>query len=338
MITSSIKFFFDELEIKKPTYFLNAAEEAASETIGKVIVESHKVLKEEKPDALLLYGDTNSCLSAIAAKRLQIPVFHMEAGNRCFDERVPEEINRRIIDHISDINMPLTEHARQYLLNEGIAAETVIKTGSTMKEVLNYYKDKIASSSILNELGLMPNKYFLVSAHREENVDVVPRLNELLKSLNILSEKFQLPVLFSTHPRTKNRLQGDNLEIGTSNIMFLKAFGFLDYIQLQKNAFCVISDSGTIAEEASILNLPAITIRQAHERPEGMDQGVLVMSDIESEQIEQAVNMVVYQHDSNEHKSKVVFDYDVDNVSEKVAKIILSYTGYIKRTVWRQME
>lgn len=328
--------FFAELEIKKPKYFLGIAEDSASETIGKVIIHAHKVLQEERPDAVLLYGDTNSCLAAITAKRLQIPVFHMEAGNRCFDERVPEEINRRIIDHISDINMPLTEHARQYLLQEGIRPETIIKTGSTMKEVLTYYKDKISSSNVLSNLNLDARKYFLVSAHREENVDSVDRVKNLLDALSDLKYKYKFQILFSTHPRTQKRLNEIGVDEDSSSIKFMKAFGFLDYIELQKNAFCIISDSGTIAEEASILNLPAITIRQAHERPEGMDQGVLVMSDINSTRVLEAVDMVTSQHDSELRKNKIVSDYDENTVSEKVARIIQSYTDYVNRTVWRK--
>ncbi len=328
--------FFNELEIKKPQHFLDVAEDSAAATIGSVIIKAHEVLEKEHPDSVLIYGDTNTCLSAIAAKRLKIPVFHMEAGNRCFDERVPEEINRRIIDHISDINMPLTEHARRYLIQEGLSSETIIKTGSTMKEVLNYYSNKIDDSDALEKLKLSQHKYFLVSAHREENVDVVERLERLVAALEHLGKKYNYPILFSTHPRTKKRLEEMNINLKDSDIRFMKAFGFLDYVQLQKNAFCVISDSGTITEEASILNLPAITIRQAHERPEGMDQGVLVMSDVKSEQLIAAVEMVTTQFNRDMRSNKIVFDYDEDKVSEKVARIILSYTDYVNRTVWRQ--
>ena len=328
--------FFDELEIKKPKHFLNVAEESSSETIGNVIIQAHKILQLERPDAVLIYGDTNSCLSAIAAKRLQIPIFHMEAGNRCFDERVPEEVNRRIIDHISDINMPLTEHARRYLVREGIKQETIIKTGSTMTEVLNYYSNKISNTNVLKKLNIESNKYFLVSAHREENVDVEDRLENLLTALKKLTEKYKYPILFSTHPRTKKRLEEIGVNEEKSDIKFMSAFGFIDYIELQKNAFCVISDSGTITEEASILNLPAITIRQAHERPEGMDQGVLVMADIKSDRIDAAVNMITSQYNGDVRNNKIVFDYNEEKVSEKVARIILSYTDYVNRTVWHQ--
>ena len=328
--------FFNDLEIKKPDYFLDVAENSSSETIGNVIINSHKVLADLCPDAVLIYGDTNTCLAAISAKRLKIPVFHMEAGNRCFDERVPEEINRRIIDHISDINMPLTEHARQYLIQEGIRPETIIKTGSTLKEVLSYYADKISESNILDKLELSSNKFILVSAHREENVDIETRLNNLVTSLDNLNKNYNFPILFSTHPRTRKRLEELKFDFDTSSIKFIKAFGFLDYVKLQQEAFCIISDSGTITEESSILNLPAVTIRQAHERPEGMDQGVLVMSDITSEGLIEAVEMVTSQYSSNLRSNKIVNDYDEDIVSEKVTRIILSYTDYVNRTVWRQ--
>ena len=325
--------FFNDLEISKPNHFLDVAEKSSSETIGNVIIKAHKVLVEEKPDAVLIYGDTNSCMSAIAAKRLQIPVFHMEAGNRCFDERVPEEINRRIIDHISDINMPLTEHARKYLIQEGIKPEMIIKTGSTMKEVLAYYENKINNSNVLERLELKKDKYLLVSAHREENVDVQERLENPILSLENLASKYNLPILFSTHPRTKKRLEKINRNI--SRINFVQSQGFLDYINLQKNAFCVISDSGTISEEAAILNIPAITIRQAHERPEGMDQGVLVMSDVYDEQLSEALEIVTSNYQIDKRKNKIPRDYDEDNVSDKVVRIILSYTNYVNRTVWR---
>ena len=325
--------FFDDLEISKPDHFLDVAENSSSETIGNVIIKAHKVLIEEKPDAVLIYGDTNSCMSAIAAKRLKIPVFHMEAGNRCFDERVPEEINRRIIDHISDINMPLTEHARQYLIQEGVKPETVIKTGSTMKEVLAYYSNKIKNSNVLEKQNLTKDKYILVSAHREENVDVQERLENLILSLENLQSLYNLPIVFSTHPRTQKRLEKINRNV--TKINFVQALGFLDYVHLQKNAFCVISDSGTISEEAAILNIPAITIRQAHERPEGMDQGVLVMSDVYSQQLAEALEMVTTDFNRDKRENKIPSDYDENNVSDKVARVILSYTNYVNRTVWR---
>ncbi|MDC1139226.1 UDP-N-acetylglucosamine 2-epimerase (non-hydrolyzing), partial [Gammaproteobacteria bacterium] len=286
------KIFFDELEIKQPNYFLNAAGKNSLQTISEIISKVDPVIAEEKPDAVLIYGDTNSCLSAIAAKRHKIPLFHMEAGNRSFDERVPEEINRRIVDHISDINMPLTEHARNYLIKEGINPETIIKTGSCMQEVLDFYSNKIEKSKICETLEVNSDNFFLISSHREENVDSPDRLESLLSSLDALIEEFDKEIIFSVHPRTQARL--DNLASKSINkkINFMKAIGFIDYIKLQKEAFCVISDSGTISEESSILNFPAITIRQAHERPEGMDEGLLIMSDLIPDKVINAVKIV----------------------------------------------
>ncbi|VAX08687.1 UDP-N-acetyl-L-fucosamine synthase [hydrothermal vent metagenome] len=330
------RVFFDDLEIRQPDYYLDAAGESAAETIAQVISKTDPVMVAEAPDAILLYGDTNSCMAAIVAKRRKIPVFHMEAGNRSFDERVPEEINRRIIDHISDINMPLTEHARQYLIAEGIRAETIIKTGSCMQEVLNYYADKIAASDILERLELADEEFFLVSAHREENVDEPQRLKALLLSLTALVEQYDIPVIFSVHPRTRKRL--DELAQGKldSRIYFMQAMGFLDYIKLQQHARCVISDSGTIAEESSLLNLPAVTIRQAHERPEGMDQGTLIMSDIVPERLLSAVEIVLSQHVKDRSAVSVVPDYQGGRVSIRVTRIIHSYVDYVNRTVWRK--
>jgi len=330
------KIFFEDLEIRQPDYYLEAAGTTAVETIAQVLSKVNPVMAEEKPDAVLLYGDTNSCMAAIAAKRHKIPVFHMEAGNRCFDERVPEEINRRIIDHISDINMPLTEHARGYLIAEGIRPETVIKTGSCMQEVLEYYAPKIEKSDAIKQIGLMPGKYFLISAHREENVDTPERLAGLLESLNALAETYDVPVIFSVHPRTRKRL--DDLDHGhmDERIQFMKAMGFLDYIQLQKHAMCVVSDSGTIAEEGSLLNLPAVTLRQAHERPEGMDEGTVIMSDVGSERVLQAVAMALSHFDAENPSIRQVIDYNGGKVSLKVVRIIQSYTDYIRRTVWRE--
>ena len=272
------EIFFNDLEIRKPNHFLNAVGNTTAETISLIIKESDKIIESEQPDAILIYGDTNSCLSVISAKRRQVPIFHMEAGNRCFDQRVPEEINRKIVDHLSDINMPLTEHARQYLISEGISPDTIIKTGSCMKEILNYYSKYINKSTINKELKLDNRKYFLVSAHREENVDYDSNLNSFLSSLNSIADRFNLPIIVSTHPRTKNRISKMKNKIKAHKLIrFLKPLGFFDYIQLQKNAYCVISDSGTITEESSILQFPAIMIRQAHERPEGMDKGTLIM-------------------------------------------------------------
>ena len=330
------RVFFEDLEIRQPDYYLEAAGANAVETIAQVLSKSDPVMAKEQPDAILLYGDTNSCMAAIAAKRRKIPVFHMEAGNRSFDERVPEEINRRIVDHISDINMPLTEHARRYLIAEGIKAETVIKTGSCMQEVLEYYAPKIEKSDAIARLGLEPRRYFLVSAHREENVDTPQRLESLLQSLNALADIYDVPIIFSVHPRTRKRL--DNLECSNvdARIRFMKAMGFLDYIQLQKQAMCVISDSGTIAEEGSLLNLPAVTLRQAHERPEGMDEGTVIMSDVEPERVLQAVAMALSHFDAEKPEIRQVADYNGGRVSLKVVRIIQSYTDYIRRTVWRE--
>ncbi len=329
------RVFFDDLEIRPPDHYLAAAGETAAETIAQVIARSDRILAEQQPDAVLLYGDTNSCMAAIVAKRRRIPVFHMEAGNRCFDDRVPEEINRRIVDHISDINMPLTEHARRYLLAEGIRPETVIKTGSCMQEVLEYYAPKIAASDVLSRLDLPRQGYFLVSAHREENVDRPERLSALLDALNALADAYNLPIVFSVHPRTRKRL--DALAHGTMDerIRFMQAMGFLDYVHLEQHACGVISDSGTIAEESSLLGFPAVTIRQAHERPEGMDQGTLIMSDIVPQSLLDAVAIVLDQADRG-LKAPAVPDYEGGPVSLQVARIISSYTDYIRRTVWRE--
>lgn len=329
------KIFFDDLEIRQPDYYLDAAGETAAETIAQVISKTDVVMAEEAPDAVLLYGDTNSCMAAIVAKRRKIPVFHMEAGNRSFDERVPEEINRRIVDHISDINMPLTEHARRYLLAEGIRAETIIKTGSCMQEVLEYYEPKITKSDVISRLEVKDNNFFIISAHREENVDTPERLTGLLECLNALAESYNMPVIFSVHPRTRKRLEELQHKNIDSRIQFLTALGFLDYIKLQMQAKCVISDSGTIAEEGSLLNLPAVTVRQAHERPEGMDEGTLIMSDLVPDRLLQAVSIVLSQHNKNAPALRTVADYEGGKVSIKVSRIIQSYTDYINRTVWR---
>jgi len=329
------EIFFNDLEVKKPDYFLNAVGDSTAQTIGNIISESDKILERENPDAVLLYGDTNSCLSVISAKRRQIPIFHMEAGNRCFDQRVPEELNRKIVDHLSDINMPLTEQARDYLIAEGIRPETVIKTGSCMKEILLYYKDKIDSSSILNKLQVKKGSYFIVSSHREENVDYKENLTSFIESLNELVKTYSLPIIVSTHPRTRKRiekLKGPKID---DKINFLKPLGFFDYVNLQQNSKCVISDSGTISEESSILGFPAIMIRAAHERPEGMDEGSVVMSGLEKNRILESVNMVTKQFESGK-TPRIVNDYNVDNVSLKVSRIILSYIDYINKTVWKK--
>lgn len=328
------EIFFKELDVKKPDHFLDAAGENAAETIGNVIAKSDKVMETEKPDAVLLYGDTNSCLAVISAKRRKIPVFHMEAGNRCFDQRVPEDINRKIVDHLSDINMPLTEHARRYLVSEGIKPETVIKTGSTMKEVLNFYMPLVIKSDVLSKLKLTPNSFFVVSAHREENIDSEENFNNLLDSLEAIANKYNRPIIVSTHPRTRKKLEQTGTTGLDSRIQFLKPMGFLDYVKIQMDAFCVISDSGTITEESSILGFPAITIRQAHERPEGMDEGTLIMCGLKPERVLNAIDIVVAQHSHDTRQFKIVADYDTNNVSKKVLRIIVSYIDYINRTVW----
>jgi len=326
--------FFKDLKIRKPDYFLNAVGKSTAETISKIIFESDKILDKEKPDAVLLYGDTNSCLSVISAKRRQIPIFHMEAGNRCFDQRVPEEINRKIVDHLSDINMPLTEHARKYLIAEGIPAERIIKTGSCMKEILDFYKKDISKSKIINKLKLKSDKYFLVSAHREENVDYKANLTDLLGSLNTIAEKYKLPIIFSTHPRTKDRIEKLKGKAKLNSLIkFMKPLGFFDYIKLQTSAFCVISDSGTITEESSILKFPAIMIRQSHERPEGMDEGTLIMSGLNKKRIIESIDISTKLYREGKMPN-IIDDYNVDNVSQKVVKIIFSYIDYVNRNIW----
>jgi UDP-N-acetylglucosamine 2-epimerase len=326
--------FFDDLEIRKPDYFLEAAGENAAQTIAQVIMKADVVLEKEQPDAVMLYGDTNSCLAVIAAKRRKIPVFHMEAGNRCFDQRVPEELNRKVLDHLSDINLVLTEHARRYLLAEGIRPETIIKTGSHMREVLDHYMPQIKKSEVLQRTGLKVGKYFIVSAHREENVDTPANLRDLVETLNALAETYNYPIIVSTHPRTRKRLDDLNLGGLNQDIQFLKPFGFCDYIKLQMEAFCVVSDSGTITEEASLLNLPAITIRNAHERPEGMDVGTLIMSGLKKERVLDAVKVIVAQHDKANRVMRPVEDYEAGPVSKQVLRVVLSYVDYVNRTVW----
>lgn len=326
--------FFDDLEIRKPDHFLGAAGETAAQTIAEVISKSDAVFELEKPDAVLFYGDTNTCLAVIAAKRRKIPVFHMEAGNRCFDQRVPEELNRKVLDHLSDINMVLTEHARRYLLAEGVRPETIIKTGSHMEEVLEYYLPKIQQSDVLARMSLDVGKYFIVSAHREENVDSAENLTDLLDTLTALADQYQYSIIVSTHPRTRKRLEALGVSLDHPLIKFMKPFGLLDYIKLQMSAFCVLSDSGTITEEASLLNLPAITIRNAHERPEGMDKGTLIMSGLKVERVLEAVKVITSQHDRTRQVIPVVDDYKGGPVSVQVVRVVLSYVDYINRTVW----
>ena len=330
------EIFFNDLGIRKPDYFLGAVGKNVAESIGQIISKSDDVLAKEKPDAVVIYGDTNSGLSVISAKRRKIPIFHLEAGNRSFDQRVPEEINRKIIDHLSDINLPLTEHARDYLIQEGLPPEKTIKIGGTMKEVLSYYANNIEESDPLKKMKLSSGKFFLVSAHREENVDSVERLSLLLKSLNKVAKKYKLPVIVSTHPRTRLRLnkllKSSKIKLDRK-IKFMKPFGLFDYIKLQMHSKCVLSDSGTITEEASLLNFPAITIRQSHERPEGMDSGVLIMSGLDPDRIIQSIDITIKQHKERLFNSKVE-DYEQNEVSKKVLKIVVSYIDYINRTVW----
>lgn len=334
------QIFFDDLGIRRPDHFLEAQGETAAETIGQVIIAADKVIAREQPDAILLYGDTNSCLSVISAKRRKVPVFHMEAGNRCFDQRVPEELNRRVVDHLSDINLVLSEHARRYLVAEGIRPETIIRTGSHMGEVLHHYKDGIAGSRILTELGIGHDAFFVVSIHREENVDSPETLRTLLDCLNDMAQTYELPVIVSTHPRTRKRLDALTGASMDPRIRFLKPFGFFDYIRLQLEARCVISDSGTITEEAAFLNIPAVTLRNTHERPEGMDAGTLIMCGLDRSSLLDSIRIVFAQHDRAKRNRPMIRDYisDIDPhpVSQQVLRVVRSYTGYVRRTVWRE--
>jgi len=374
------QIFYYDLEIRKPDYYLDAAGKNAAETIGNAISKIDPILEKEKPDAFLVLGDTNSCLCAIPAKRRHIPIFHMEAGNRCFDQRVPEETNRKIVDHIADINLPYSSIAREYLLREGIPPDRIIKTGSPMFEVLQYYMPKIEKSEILNKLGLEKEKYFLVSAHREENIDNDKNLFSLLTSLNLIAEEYKLPIIVSTHPRTRKRLQTIHQSSPTTQntspiphqssltthhspvtthqspvishqlpvtshqspvtshplITFADPFGFCDYVKLQMNASVVLSDSGTISEETSILNLRALNIREAHERPEAMEQAAVMMVGLNPERIMQGLVQLQKQRNENERDFRIVTDYDAPNVSDKIVRIILSYTDYIDRTIYNE--
>lgn len=328
------QIFFDDLGIRKPDHFLEAVGENVAQTIARVIEKADAVMEQEKPDAVLLYGDTNSCLAVIAAKRRKIPVFHFEAGNRCFDQRVPEELNRKVLDHLSDINLVLTEHSRRYLIAEGVRPETIIKTGSHMREVIDYYMPKILASDVVSRLSLQAGKFFLVSIHREENVDSPEALRDLMDTLNALAVKYNYPILVSTHPRTRKRLEDIGLTNMDQRVTFAKPFGFFDYIKLQMEAFCVLSDSGTITEETSLLNLCAITLRNAHERPEGMDVGTLIMSGLKTERVMQSVEIVTSQYKKGGRAVMPVADYDNPHVSTQVVRVIASYVDYINRVVW----
>ena len=327
------QIFFDDLQIRKPDYFLNAAGATATETIGKILINIDPLLEEVKPDAFLVLGDTNSCLCAIPAKKRHIPIFHMEAGNRCFDQRVPEETNRKIVDHISDINMTYSDIAREYLLREGLSADRIIKTGSPMFEVLNHYLPSIKSSNILKSLQLERNKYFVVSAHREENISIDLNFMGLISSLNFVAEKYSLPIIVSTHPRTRKMIDEKEIVLH-KNIQLLKPLGFNDYNALQLNSKAVLSDSGTISEESSILNFPALNIRQAHERPEAMEEASVMMVGLNPERISQGLIQLESQKNGDERTFRKVSDYSMPNVSDKVVRIIISYVDYIKRTVW----
>ena len=328
--------FFDDLGIRKPDYFLACAENSigVANTIGNIITEIDKVLSECNPQAILILGDTNSCLSAIPAKRRKIPIFHMEAGNRCFDQRVPEEINRKIVDHIADINMPYSTISRDYLIAEGIPPDQIIKTGSPMHEVLTFYMKDIDNSNILYKLNIERQNYFLISAHREENVDPPEKLLELSDSLNLIAKSYSLPVIVSTHPRTKNRITNQGINFH-KNIKLLQPMGFFDYNHLQKNARAVLSDSGTINEESSILNFPALNIREAHERPEAMEEASVMMTGLSPNRIMQSLKILETQTFGNERLLLPVDDYSMPNVSDKVVRIIHSYVDYVKRVVWK---
>ncbi len=326
--------FFEDLEIRMPDRFLQAAGKNAAETIGLVISKSYEVLAEVQPEAVLILGDTNSCLAALAAKRLRIPVFHMEAGNRCFDERVPEEINRRIVDHISDINLPYSDISREYLLREGIAPDRIIKTGSPMYEVLTYYRQKIAHSDALVRLGLTGDSYFVVSAHREENIDSPNQFRKFVGLLESIASKYQLPIIVSAHPRTQRRIDSEKV-IFSKNIRLMRAMRMSDYVWLMMNARATLSDSGTITEESSILGFPAINIRDAHERPEGMEEAAVIMTGLQTNRVLEALTLIGTQPRGEQRVTQIVHDYNVPNVSEKIVRIILSYTDYVKRTVWR---
>jgi UDP-N-acetylglucosamine 2-epimerase (non-hydrolysing) len=329
------QIFFDDLSIRKPDHFLNAAGATATETVGQILIKIDPLLESIKPDAFLVLGDTNSCLCAIPAKKRHIPIFHMEAGNRCFDQRVPEETNRKIVDHISDINMTYSDIAREYLLREGLPADRIIKTGSPMFEVLNHYLPEIESTDVLSRLGLEKYKYFVVSAHREENINSEKNFKGLMDSLNLIAEKYGYPIIVSTHPRTRNMIEVKKIEM-RPEVQFLKPLGFNDYNALQMNSFAVLSDSGTISEESSILNFPALNIRDAHERPEAMEEASVMMVGMNTERIMQGLIQLKTQKRGEERTLRQVADYSMPNVSDKVVRIIISYVDYVKRVVWSE--
>jgi UDP-N-acetylglucosamine 2-epimerase (non-hydrolysing) len=327
------QIFFDDLGIRKPDFFLDAAGKTATETVGQILIKIDPLLESQQPDAFLVLGDTNSCLCAIPAKKRHIPIFHMEAGNRCFDQRVPEETNRKIVDHVSDINLTYSDIAREYLLREGLPADRIIKTGSPMFEVLNHYLPSIESSDVLQRLGLEEGKFFVVSSHREENINSDRNFSGLMESLNLIAEKYDYPIIVSTHPRTRNMIDKKNITMH-KHVQFLKPLGFNDYNALQMRSYAVLSDSGTISEESSTLNFRALNIRDAHERPEAMEEASVMMVGLNPERIMQGLVQLQYQKTGKKRNFRSVADYSMPNVSEKMVRIILSYTDYIKRTVW----
>ena len=328
------QLFFDDLNIRKPDYSLNIDEKNTIKNIAKIIESVDEILEKENPKAVLLYGDTNSCLSIIAVKKRNIPIFHMEAGNRCFDSRVPEEINRKIVDHLSDINFVLSDQAKNYLIREGIKPETIVKTGSHMNEIINFYFPKIKESEILKKLNLKNKKYFLISIHRQENTSSKEKLNKIISNINLIAEKYKMPIIISTHPRTREMIEVSKLISLDENIKLLKPFSFTDYIKLQLESICIISDSGTITEEAMLLNLPAITLRDSHERPEGNDFGALIMSNVEKDNLLKAIEFIIGQNLDSKYDIHDKNPYESFTVSNKIYKVVTSYIDYINRTVW----